>query len=254
MVAVFWSSIYVNDAIATSLVHLKNEWFQVCEAAGPLPLLLSRLPAPSSSPPSEPRGKLSLFAQIGMSIPAPLTQVVVAARHIGPMISGVTSPAVCKSHRAPQRPMYLQARMGLSGSAIISTCFCFIISFIFLKLAVSTTGLLFLFLIFWILLKSFQIHLFGKIHDDAKVEPLRFSRCGSTFDICFIFNLKNWYWSLLFWCQQWLRSEGHQGIWLSGFDLWKLLTGNPTFKNYKLRCTFEIVHGITLFSKVKGML
>lgn len=40
-------------------------------SSGP-PRLLSSSPV---TPPSDPRGKLSLFAEIGMSIPAPLTQV-----------------------------------------------------------------------------------------------------------------------------------------------------------------------------------
>lgn len=39
------------------------------------PLLPLSSPVFLPNPPSDPRGKLSLFAEIGMSIPAPLTQV-----------------------------------------------------------------------------------------------------------------------------------------------------------------------------------
>lgn len=53
-----------------------------CEAAAPplsspslSPLLPLSSPVFLPNPPSDPRGKLSLFAEIGMSIPAPLTQV-----------------------------------------------------------------------------------------------------------------------------------------------------------------------------------
>lgn len=84
------------------------------------PFSHSPLPSSFPNPPSDPRGKLSLFAEIGMSIPAPLTQVCSSPPHIGEMISGVISPPLGEAFIPPRSPPYLQARSGsLTGRLLL---------------------------------------------------------------------------------------------------------------------------------------